>query len=299
MTFKIPAGSLYSNSEEEIFNHDGQISSKLFKKYSSISLWIYAKVSSNRDKIKAIRIRNLETHKKIYFKNINDGWNTINLANLLEDDNLNNINLLNTSFTYRFAMKCLKDCSIFSIKMQNDDIKLNENEIYISSLENKKPLLSISQQDEKQIDLKTRYKRDKNNRFNEFDLYEKEQVRRCEDNLPNPNKECCLVTHVVTFSQLKWSPWIISPASFPANYCIGRCTTKNYVKSSYNADIKYQFNTLVLNDKINKEMISSCCHPISMSSIKIKYIRMNENTGQMETVMQNLPNMVVDNCGCS
>ncbi|VDM71615.1 unnamed protein product [Strongylus vulgaris] len=37
----------------------------------------------------------------------------------------------------------------------------------------------------------------------------------------NPKVECCLIPHYVNFTEIGWSKFIMYPAGFYANYCIG------------------------------------------------------------------------------
>lgn len=64
---------------------------------------------------------------------------------------------------------------------------------------------------------------------------------------------------------------------------------------SHNAEWKLTYNENFLKgDFETGEMLETCCHPVNMDSLVIKYIA---NNGSI--VSKVLPNMIITGCGCS
>ncbi len=60
--------------------------------------------------------------------------------------------------------------------------------------------------------------------------------------------------------------------------------------------MKLKYNEKILSqDSIDSsEMLETCCHPISMDSLVVKYLASNGSV--VSTI---IPNMIITGCGCS
>jgi hypothetical protein len=96
---------------------------------------------------------------------------------------------------------------------------------------------------------------------------------------------------VVDFADIGWSDWIISPTSFEAHYCAGKCPfplTKG-VRPSNHATIQ----SLVHAIGIQTDVPAPCCVPDALSSVTLLYFDENGNV-----VLKNYPAMTVQSCAC-
>lgn len=94
---------------------------------------------------------------------------------------------------------------------------------------------------------------------------------------------CCLYPMEVTFADFGWR-WIIVPQRYKANYCSGECEMKLLQD--------YAHTSMVSNLKKNSSQII-CCTPTALSSLSMLYF------SDMAVIEQkDLPNMVVESCGC-
>ena len=67
------------------------------------------------------------------------------------------------------------------------------------------------------------------------------------------------------------------------------------MNATHNADFKQRYNQYFSSKYSNgKNRLSTCCHPISTSSMKIKHFLKN---GTVVTSV--VPNMIITACGCS
>jgi len=207
---------------------------------SSVILWIFVRLSNDpvNDQME-LEIKNPNNMKKlshIQLKTLTDGWNTINITKIFKftDSMLFNADeVINLSFT----LTCSSGCTIG----YSDDEFLDINDNYMKNviLNNnmgKKPLLYLDLEDhnvdhvDDLLNSKNSNKRSKrkvneqiNFRAQGFDP-DTYKPNYCQNNYPDANKECCLITYFVNFNSLKWSSWILSPNGFVANYCAGKCS---------------------------------------------------------------------------
>ena len=119
----------------------------------------------------------------------------------------------------------------------------------------------------------------------------------------SPNM-CCLQRFYVSFKELGWNDWIISPKNYFANYCSGDCTGPKavdavgprFLANSHscvrNAEPAPDTATapkrhLVAGDK------HRCCRPTSLSALSVLHYDL-----QGKIVKTDIPNITVDECGC-
>ncbi|XP_067124293.1 bone morphogenetic protein 3-like [Centruroides vittatus] len=96
---------------------------------------------------------------------------------------------------------------------------------------------------------------------------------------------------IVDFAALGWTNWIISPATFEANYCAGQCLfplPKNLFPSNH-ATIQSLVHSLSLDPNVPPP----CCVPDMTSSVTLLYYDEDTNV-----VLKRYPRMTVDSCAC-
>ncbi|KAM8794164.1 inhibin beta E chain-like [Eudromia elegans] len=109
---------------------------------------------------------------------------------------------------------------------------------------------------------------------------------------PNSNL-CCRKDYYVDFRDIGWNDWIIKPEGYQINYCVGQCPL--HVAGS--PGMASSFHTAVFNlVKANNIQASghSCCVPTRRRPLSVLYFDRNSNI-----VKTDIPDMIVDACGCS
>lgn len=224
MNFDIPLKNLIGRS-----HHDNQ---QHYHKFDSVILWFYVK-HRIPDANTKMEILNLQYSKKaIVFNQLGDGWNTLDVKDIFHLPHFERESQ-NKTMRLTFLIKCLYSCKIHASAEANDELPVlseNNNQVIISKLAAKKPILSVKlleeladghnlnqQEQRRKRGVGTRRVTD----YSQTDY----SANLCKNNHPNSMKECCLVTYFVDFNALKWS-WILSPSGFLANYCSGRCNEK-------------------------------------------------------------------------
>lgn len=107
--------------------------------------------------------------------------------------------------------------------------------------------------------------------------------------------ECCRDSLYIDFAAIGWDDWILSPKGYHAYFCHGTCNNVasiTRVKTEHGA----VFNRLMHSSRDNKKKLEMipCCTGTSYSALEI--IRLdNNNTAAKEE----LPNMILESCGCS
>ncbi|GFT74639.1 bone morphogenetic protein 3 [Nephila pilipes] len=96
---------------------------------------------------------------------------------------------------------------------------------------------------------------------------------------------------VVSFAEIGWGDWIISPKTFDASYCSGVCPhpLKKSIQSSNHATIQGLIHSLGL----KKNIPELCCVPNSLAPVSLLYYDQNKNI-----VLKSFPDMSVQNCSC-
>ncbi|XP_063281205.1 inhibin beta C chain-like [Prinia subflava] len=112
---------------------------------------------------------------------------------------------------------------------------------------------------------------------------------RCSQN----SNLCCRKDYYVDFRDIGWNDWIIKPEGYQINYCVGQCPL--HVAGS--PGMASSFHTAVFNlVKANNIQASghSCCVPTRRRPLSILYFDRDSNI-----VKTDIPDMIVDACGCS
>ena len=222
---------------DKLFFDENFSSVYLWLNFNVKDIWTNSKRKSNRLIPTAINITNMKQTPLIEHTNVKNGWNTIDITELIK-------NMKNQNETgYVLVVKCNKDCLI---EIDNN-IAYRTNVLPTLYLNKQQyPLLQLNIEDKKSSSKHVSIKRENHHRLNKrsrrddrtFKIgddnseneainyhIESESPNLCKNNIGHPNQECCLVSHYVSFSALKWSNWVIAPTGYRANFCIGRCST--------------------------------------------------------------------------
>uniref|UniRef100_A0A3Q3QBF8 TGF-beta family profile domain-containing protein n=1 Tax=Monopterus albus TaxID=43700 RepID=A0A3Q3QBF8_MONAL len=101
-------------------------------------------------------------------------------------------------------------------------------------------------------------------------------------------------THRIRKRGLDWNDWIIAPSGYFGNYCEGNCPAYMVgVPSSASS-----FHTAVVNQYRMRGMspgsMNSCCIPTKLSTMSMLYF-----DDEYNIVKRDVPNMIVEECGCA
>ncbi|XP_008059024.1 inhibin beta E chain [Carlito syrichta] len=104
---------------------------------------------------------------------------------------------------------------------------------------------------------------------------------------------CCRRDHYVDFQELGWRDWILQPEGYQLNYCSGQCPPhlagSPGIAASFHSAV---FSLLKANNPWPAS--SSCCVPTARRPLSLLYLDHNGNV-----VKTDVPDMVVEACGCS
>lgn len=105
---------------------------------------------------------------------------------------------------------------------------------------------------------------------------------------------CCRQQFYIDFRLIGWNDWIIAPSGYFGNYCEGKCP-------AYMAGVPgsvSSFHTAVVNQYRMRGMspgsTSSCCIPTKLSTMSMLYF-----DDEYNIVKRDVPNMIVEECGCA
>ncbi|XP_066542016.1 inhibin beta B chain [Hoplias malabaricus] len=105
---------------------------------------------------------------------------------------------------------------------------------------------------------------------------------------------CCRQQFYIDFRVIGWNDWIIAPAGYFGNYCEGSCP-------AYMAGVPgsaSSFHTAVVNQYRMRGMspgsVNSCCIPTKLSTMSMLYF-----DDEYNIVKRDVPNMIVEECGCA
>lgn len=105
---------------------------------------------------------------------------------------------------------------------------------------------------------------------------------------------CCRQQFYIDFRLIGWNDWIIAPAGYFGNYCEGSCP-------AYMAGVPgsaSSFHTAVVNQYrmrgISPGSVNSCCIPTKLSTMSMLYF-----DDEYNIVKRDVPNMIVEECGCA
>lgn len=104
---------------------------------------------------------------------------------------------------------------------------------------------------------------------------------------------CCKRDFYIKFKDIQWHDWIIAPEGYHMNYCVGQCpqhlSGSPGIASSFHATV---FSQLKVNG-INTAA-SSCCVPTERRPLSMVYFN-----SQHSIVKTDVPDMIVESCGCT
>ncbi|XP_060925029.1 inhibin beta B chain [Limanda limanda] len=104
---------------------------------------------------------------------------------------------------------------------------------------------------------------------------------------------CCKREFYIKFKDIQWDEWIIAPEGYHMNYCIGQCPQhlagSPGIASSFHATV---FSQLKING-INTAT-SSCCVPTERRPLSMVFF-----DSQHSIVKMDVPDMIVESCGCT
>nr|AGG86524.1 activin b [Eleutherodactylus coqui] len=105
---------------------------------------------------------------------------------------------------------------------------------------------------------------------------------------------CCRQQFFIDFRHIGWNDWIIAPSGYFGNYCEGSCP-------AYLAGVPgsaSSFHTAVVNQYrmrgLNPGTVNSCCIPTKLSTMSMLYF-----DDEYNIVKRDVPNMIVEECGCA
>ncbi|OQR77580.1 inhibin beta chain-like [Tropilaelaps mercedesae] len=113
---------------------------------------------------------------------------------------------------------------------------------------------------------------------------------------------CCKRKLYIDFRALGWDSWIIAPVGYNANYCNGTCSSIPRTPDTFSSHYAY------IIDKYRRQKVSgygegddvrpsigpACCVPTRFRAMSLIYY---DKKGQL--VKSDVPNMIVDECGCA
>ncbi|XP_012376209.2 inhibin beta C chain [Dasypus novemcinctus] len=123
----------------------------------------------------------------------------------------------------------------------------------------------------------------------------KHRVRRQGIDCQSGSRMCCRQEFFVDFREIGWHDWIIQPEGYAMNFCTGQCP----LHVAGMPGIAASFHTAVLNLlKANAAAGTtgggSCCVPTVRHPLSLLYYDRDSNI-----VKTDIPDMVVEACGCS
>nr|XP_020661701.1 inhibin beta B chain [Pogona vitticeps] len=105
---------------------------------------------------------------------------------------------------------------------------------------------------------------------------------------------CCRQQFFIDFKLIGWNDWIIAPPGYYGNYCEGSCP-------AYLAGVPgsaSSFHTAVVNQYrmrgLNPGTVNSCCIPTKLNTMSMLYF-----DDEYNIVKRDVPNMIVEECGCA
>uniref|UniRef100_H9H666 Inhibin subunit beta C n=1 Tax=Monodelphis domestica TaxID=13616 RepID=H9H666_MONDO len=124
---------------------------------------------------------------------------------------------------------------------------------------------------------------------------EKHRIHRRGIECQGGSQMCCRQEFFVDFREIGWNDWIIQPEGYAMNFCTGQCP----LHVAGMPGIAASFHTAVLNLlKANGAPGTtgggSCCVPTARRPLSLLYYDRDSNI-----VKTDIPDMVVEACGCS
>ncbi|XP_007253457.2 inhibin beta B chain [Astyanax mexicanus] len=104
---------------------------------------------------------------------------------------------------------------------------------------------------------------------------------------------CCKKDFYIKFKDIQWQDWIIAPEGYHMNYCMGQCPQhlagSPGIASSFHATVFSQLKANGIHTAV-----SSCCVPIQRRPLSMVYFN-----SQHSIVKTDVPDMIVESCGCT
>ncbi|XP_019716647.1 inhibin beta B chain [Hippocampus comes] len=112
---------------------------------------------------------------------------------------------------------------------------------------------------------------------------------RCGDDIT----VCCKKELYIKFKDIQWHDWIIAPEGYHMNYCVGQCPQhlagSPGIASSFHATVLSQLKVNGINTAA-----SSCCVPTERQPLSMVYFN-----SQHSIIKTDVPDMIVESCGCT
>ncbi|XP_003405197.1 inhibin beta C chain [Loxodonta africana] len=124
---------------------------------------------------------------------------------------------------------------------------------------------------------------------------DKHRVHRRGIDCQGVSRMCCRQEFFVDFREIGWHDWIIQPEGYAMNFCTGQCPLHvagmpGIAASFYTAVL----NLLKANTVAGAAGGGSCCVPTARRPLSLLYYDRDSNI-----VKTDIPDMVVEACGCS
>ncbi|XP_061894318.1 inhibin beta C chain [Entelurus aequoreus] len=104
---------------------------------------------------------------------------------------------------------------------------------------------------------------------------------------------CCKRDFYIKFKDIQWHDWIIAPEGYHMNYCLGQCpqhlSGSPGIASSFHATVLSQLKVNGINTAA-----SSCCVPTERQPLSMVFFNSQHNI-----VKTDIPDMIVESCGCT
>ncbi|XP_055467941.1 inhibin beta C chain [Psammomys obesus] len=123
----------------------------------------------------------------------------------------------------------------------------------------------------------------------------KRRVRRRGMDCQGGSRMCCRQEFFVDFREIGWHDWIIQPEGYAMNFCMGQCPLHVAgmpgISASFHTAV---LNLLKANTAAGTSGRGSCCVPTARRPLSLLYYDKDSNI-----VKTDIPDMVVEACGCS
>lgn len=123
----------------------------------------------------------------------------------------------------------------------------------------------------------------------------KHRVRRRGVHCQGGSSMCCRQEFFVDFREIGWHDWIIQPEGYAMNFCTGQCPLHVAgmpgIAASFHTAV---LNLLKANTAVGTTGGGSCCVPTARRPLSLLYYDRDSNI-----VKTDIPDMVVEACGCS
>ncbi|XP_078470306.1 inhibin beta B chain-like [Lampetra fluviatilis] len=103
---------------------------------------------------------------------------------------------------------------------------------------------------------------------------------------------CCRKQFYIDFRSIGWNDWIIAPPGYYGNFCEGQCPA--YMAGTLGTAASFHSAVISrLRDANQVNSVTSCCIPTRLSAMSMLYFDEDQNI-----VKKDVPNMIVEECGC-